>query len=229
MKDFAQYKLASLAPNQSSFMCAVCFSLVGCSKYEQQAETIDVAYHLHGLWARNAAQVWAVGDDGDFSIRRTGEHWAKNWNRSGTDFIYGSDSQLWIVGAAGTILHSKDDGEHWEPQKSETRLQLSSVYAGASQLWIVGDNGTILQSADGGQNWQPKTSGTESDLSSVYASGSQLWTVGENGIVLHSTDGGQQLAQTMEETVSLRAHVGGRLAGLGRGRFGQHPALGRRR
>ena len=123
-------KLASLA-NQVRLMCVICFSLAGCSKYEQQAETIDVPYHLHGLWARNAAQVWVVGDDGDILHSTDGdEHWQQQ--KSGTEAelisIYGSDSQLWIVGAAaGTILHSKDDGEHWQPQKSGTRLQLSSV------------------------------------------------------------------------------------------------------
>jgi photosystem II stability/assembly factor-like uncharacterized protein len=96
LKNFAQYKLASFA-NQVRLICVVCFSLVGCSKYDQQPETIDVAYHLHGLWARNAAQVWVVGD-------------------------------------AGEILHSTDGGEHWQPQKSGARHQLSSVCASASGL-----------------------------------------------------------------------------------------------
>src|SRR5271166_4690549 len=134
-------------------MCVVCFSLAGCSKYEQQAETMDVAYHLHGLWARNAAQIWVVGDAGNI-LHSTdgGEHWQQQ--KSGTEAelisIYGSDSQLWIVGAAGTILHSTDDGEHWQLQTSGITLQLSSVCASASQLWIVGDKGIVLHSADGG-------------------------------------------------------------------------------
>jgi hypothetical protein len=98
LKNFARYKPDSLA-NQVRLMCVVCFLLIGCSKYEQQAETIDVAYHLHGLWARNAAQVWVVGDAGDI-LHSTdgGEHWQQQ--KSGTQAqlisIYGSDSQLWI-------------------------------------------------------------------------------------------------------------------------------------
>jgi photosystem II stability/assembly factor-like uncharacterized protein len=103
LKNFAQYKLASLA-TQVSLMCVVWFSLAGCSKYDQQQpDTTDlVYYHLHGLWARNAAQVWAVGDDGNI-LHSTdgGEHWQQQ--KSGTEAelisIYGSDSQLWIVGA----------------------------------------------------------------------------------------------------------------------------------
>src|SRR6266481_5635461 len=83
-------------------MCVVWLSLAGCSKYEQkEPETTGVAHHLHGLFARNAAQVWVVGDDGD--IRHStdgGEHWQRQ--ESGTEAqlisIYGSDSQLWIVG-----------------------------------------------------------------------------------------------------------------------------------
>ena len=112
-------------------MCLVWFSLAGCSKYEQQPETTDLAYHhLHGLWARNAAQVWVVGDDGDI-LHSTdgGEHWQQQ--KSGTEAelisVYGSDSQLWIVGAAGTILHSTDDGEHWQPQTSAAAITLSST------------------------------------------------------------------------------------------------------
>ena len=95
MKSFAQYKLASLA-NEVCLMCVVWFSLAGCSKYDQQQPVAtDLAYyHLHGLWARNAAQVWAVGDDGDI-LHSTdgGEHWQKQ--KSGTEAelvsIYGSD------------------------------------------------------------------------------------------------------------------------------------------
>jgi photosystem II stability/assembly factor-like uncharacterized protein len=101
LKNFAQYKWGNWA-NKAFLICVVCFSLAGCSKYKQQPETIEVAYHLHGLWARNAAQVWVVGDDGDI-LHSTdgGEHWQQQ--KSGTEAelisIYGSDSQLWIVGA----------------------------------------------------------------------------------------------------------------------------------
>jgi len=85
LKSFAQDKLASLA-NQVCLMCVVWLLLAGCSKYDQQQPvTSDLAYyHLHGLWARNAAQVWVVGDDGTI-LHSTdgGEHWQQQ--KSGTE------------------------------------------------------------------------------------------------------------------------------------------------
>ena len=159
MKNFAQLKLHSLA-NQVCLMCVVCFSLAGCSKYEQQPVAIDVAYHLHGVWARDAAQVWVVGDAGEI-LRSTdgGEHWQQQ--RSGTEAelisIHGSDSQLWIVGAAGTILHSTDGGEHWQLQTRSVTHHLLAVCCVGSELWTVGYGGVILHSTDGGRIWRRQT------------------------------------------------------------------------
>ena len=98
LRNFVKYKLASFG-NQVCFVCVVWFSLAGCSKHEQQEpETTDLAYyHLHGLWACNAAQVSVVGDDGDI-LHPTdgGEHWQqqKNGTKAELISIYGSDSHL---------------------------------------------------------------------------------------------------------------------------------------
>ena len=158
MKSFAQYKLASLA-NEVCLMCVVWFSLAGCSKYDQQQPVAtDLAYyHLHGLWARNAAQVWIVGDDGDI-LHSTdgGERW--QLQTSGTTqtltAICGDGAQLCTVGTDFTILYSADGGLNWQPQTRAAAPHLLAVCSVGSQLWTVGYDGVILHSADGGRTWQ---------------------------------------------------------------------------
>jgi photosystem II stability/assembly factor-like uncharacterized protein len=145
-------------------MCVVWFSLAGCSKHEQQEpETTDLAYyHLHGLWARNAAQVWVVGDDGDI-LHSTdgGEHWQSQTSGRTIQLssVYASASQLglrvWAVGESGTVLHSVDGGERWQSQMSGTTQTLTAICGDGAQLWTVGTDFTILYSGDDGLNWQP--------------------------------------------------------------------------
>ena len=184
MRYFARDKLAGWA-NQAFLISVVCFSLAGCTKHEQ-AESFDVTDRLQGLWARDAAQVWAVGEEGSILHSADGgEHWRSQKSGAVEQLfsIWGSNSQLWAVGATGAILHSADGGDRWQPQKSGTDRQLASVYAIGLQVWAVGERGTILYSVNGGKDWQSKTSGTKRQLYSIYATGSQVWAVGDDGTV----------------------------------------------
>ncbi len=61
---------------------------------------------------------------------------------TGIDFV---DENGWLVGANGTIWHTKNGGEEWEEQKSNTENPLLSVYAiDSKNVWAVGFGGAIL-------------------------------------------------------------------------------------
>jgi photosystem II stability/assembly factor-like uncharacterized protein len=101
----------------------------------------------------------------------------------------------WAVGDNGTILHTADGGQTWQPQTNETPNDFNSIYGirGGRTLWAVGDNGAILHTTNGGQIWQSQTNADRHSLLSIYGSGDgrTLWAVGDKGTILHTTDGGQ--------------------------------------
>ena len=165
--------------SQALLLFAALFSLVSCSRHHQ-ADAFETTDRLYGLWARDGALVWAVGEEGSILHSKDGgQHW--ELQKSGTESrlvsIFGNGLELWTVGADGTILHSTDGGEHWKPQKSGIERHLFSVYAVAPQVWAVGERGIILHSTNGGQDWKTELSGIRGQLSSIYATGPMVWTV----------------------------------------------------
>ena len=63
-----------------------------------------------------------------------------------------------IVGEAGAVHYSDDDGQNWTAGNSGVAVGLNAVTYTGSNRWVaVGDSGTVLYSDDGGQTW---TSGT---------------------------------------------------------------------
>ena len=99
-----------------------------------------------------------------------------------------SASDVWAVGAAGTILHY--DGTTWSSVSSGTTQNLGSVWGtSASDVWAVGGSGTILHY--NGTTWSSGSSGTAQALFGVWGtSASDVWVVGQpaqgsNGTILH--------------------------------------------
>jgi hypothetical protein len=115
---------------------------------------------------------------------------ADNWSSvsSGTtavlSSVWGSGaSDVWAVGAPGTILHW--NGGAWSSVSSGTTAVLSSVWgSGASDVWAVGGSGTILHW--NGSAWSIVSSGTTTFLYSVWGSeAGDVWAVGGSGTILH--------------------------------------------
>jgi len=70
--------------------------------------------------------------------------------------VHGVGKQYWVVGRPGSVvLHSADDGAHWEVQRTGQPLPLDGVFF-ADELhgWAVGELGSILATTDGGKSWK---------------------------------------------------------------------------
>ena len=91
-------------------------------------------------------------------------------------------SDVWAVGAAGTIVHY--DGA-WSTDTSPTTQHLRSVWADTEgRAFAVGAAGTILQRSGG--DWALAGSLRPGDLWGVWASASNdAWAVGDDGLILH--------------------------------------------
>lgn len=61
----------------------------------------------------------------------------------------------WVVGYAGSILHTTDGGNNWIKQNSGTAYNLYSVsFCDNQNGWATGSGGTILKTTNGGNNWE---------------------------------------------------------------------------
>ena len=94
-----------------------------------------------------------------------------------------SASDLWIVGAQGTLL--RWNGMAWSVLAKGSMNDLHGVWGSSStDVWAVGDGGTILHW--NGSAWAQVASPTPIALYAVWGSGpSDVWTVGEGGTILN--------------------------------------------
>ncbi|MDZ4405261.1 Calx-beta domain-containing protein [Prosthecobacter sp.] len=140
--------------------------------------------NLRAIWAADAANLWAVGDNGTI-LKGDGTSWTAQ--TSGTTqhlrAVWGtSATNLWAVGDGGVIL--KGDGTSWAAQTSGTTNALRGIWGSSgTNVFAVGDGGTIVRSTNG-TSWAASTSGTTNQLRAVHGSGvSNVWAVGAAGTI----------------------------------------------
>ena len=109
--------------------------------------------------------------------------------------VHGAGKHYWVVGRPGSVvLHSADDGAHWEVQHTGQPLPLNGVFFADEQHgWAVGELGSILATADGGKSWKLQRRGgqrTAALFVHARAAGTPLDTVallgGQEGYVTGS-------------------------------------------
>jgi MYXO-CTERM domain-containing protein len=93
-----------------------------------------------------------------------------------------SDSDLWIVGDKGTIVHF--DGRAWSDSNSGTTEDLTGIYGTApNDIWVSTQQGSVLHWD--GATWQVAVHMAQTTLLSIWASGpTDVWAVG-----IATTDG----------------------------------------
>ncbi len=68
-----------------------------------------------------------------------------------TGLVFVDEKRGWAVGEAGTIVSTKDGGEHWVTHVRDTGVNFMAVdFVDAERGWVVGDDLSILATADGG-------------------------------------------------------------------------------
>jgi hypothetical protein len=73
-----------------------------------------------------------------------------------------SDTEGWVCGRFGTILHTVDGGENWEDHSYPLNATLFDLmFTSGQRGCVVGDSGTIIFTEDGGETWDLRTPAVE--------------------------------------------------------------------
>lgn len=121
---------------------------------------------------------------------------------SNLNYIYFTNNNLWLVGSAGAILYSTNQGFNWSSQNSGTNNELRSIYDFGNKF-ICGAGGMILKSTNNGTSWFSLTSGTGQTLNGISRlSFMSLFVVGNSGTILISTNMGSSW-QTVSSGTSV--------------------------
>jgi len=161
--------------------------------------------NLRAIWAADATNLWAVGDNGTI-LKGDGTNWTAQTSGTTEHFrsVWGSSAtSVWAVGDAGTILFF--NGTSWAAQTSGTTNALRGVWGSSgTNIFAVGDGGIILRSTNG-TSWTAQTSGISTRLRAVHGSGaSNVWAVGDSGVI-RFWNGTVWGAQTSGVTTQLNA------------------------
>ena len=102
----------------------------------------------------------------------------------------------WVAGEFGVILHTRDGGRTWTPQRGDSKLsQLCAViFRDEHKGWAVGQRGTLVWTNDGGQHWYPSKIGTDRDLYAVALEDKHIVAVGDH-VSLVTENGGSTWAR----------------------------------
>ena len=111
-----------------------------------------------------------------------------------------------VVGEAGRIITSRDQGATWQVVKAPYNGSYFGVLAKSPDDWLIfGLEGKMLETADAGATWQPIETGQSSGLTSVgQLNDGRLVAVGLNGTILvEDQPHGRFLPRTLKTPTAL--------------------------
>lgn len=178
----------------------------GGANWVKQFEDLAREAPLLDVWFKDASTGFAVGAYGLLlTTLDGGQHWEDVSDRLDNEDQYHlngitevAGSGLFVVGEAGAMFRSADEGESWEKLEGPYQGSLFGVI-GTGQpgtLLVYGLRGNLYRSTDFGDTWQPielkATRGPlEFGLSNATMLGDgSLVLVGNGGSVMRSTDDG---------------------------------------
>ncbi|MDP2123276.1 MAG: YCF48-related protein [Parvibaculum sp.] len=150
----------------------------------------------------------AAKGDRRFVVGQSGQVFrsiARGWTslESGTDerlfaVALGARRTVVAVGAFGTILVSRDDGESWSPVKLDWLAILGddlephfyAVHIDGNTVTVGGEFGLLLRSHDQGATWTVVHKGDASIFDFTFNDRGRGLAIGQNGLVLRTDDNG---------------------------------------
>ena len=179
----------------------------GGKSWDKQASGVNGALMQVFFLDRNKG--FAVGADGTILSTHNG---GLSWNVNAMDWLsilpaaliergiitinlydvfFSDESSGWIVGDAGTILHTSDGGKQWSISKIGPFPALFSIFfKNKREGWAVGQDGYFLITGDGGKSWKTGSLETKENLYRIFMRGDYGVIVGDHGIMMKTNDGG---------------------------------------
>jgi hypothetical protein len=144
------------------------------------------------VWGTSTQQLWAATDGTDSVQTWDGVQFEGTSTRGVPDkrfnHVWGtSQSNVWAVGAAGTIVHW--DGAAWTVANTPITSDLTWVSGtGPQDVWAIGPYSILHWN---GTAWQVVPGGDNAGLNAIWpASSSEVWAVGARGQILHGSPAG---------------------------------------
>lgn len=182
----------------------------GGKSWNKQFEDLKREAPLLDVWFKDLDNGLAIGAYGLLlSTVDGGRHWEDVSDRLDNEDQYHlngitqvKDAGLFIVGEAGSMFRSRDEGQNWEKIAGPYQGSLFGVIGTAqpSTLLAYGLRGNLFRSSDFGDSWQPiELKGARGPLEFGLASATlladdSLVLVGNGGSVMRSTDDGETFA-----------------------------------
>jgi len=161
------------------------------------------------VWFANENSGFVVGAYGlIFRTQDGGESWtdlsprldnAQKFHLNAITDIAGG--AMVIVGEAGQIHVSVDNGESWERRESPYPGSLFGVTGtgDVNEILAFGLRGTLLHSTDLGRSWTTKNTGSTATLNDGVSKDSRIILVGNSGAVLTSGNGGDTFREYLRD------------------------------
>ncbi len=170
---------------------------------------LDVSVDLHAVVATTNTMNYdfvAVGAEG--TVVASGEAGVSVSTVGTADLraISETENSWWVVGDAGTVAVSGDQGQTWIPVTVPTTANLRAIFRTGSQLIIVGDDVVLVQGADGTWNDMAAPSGSWGQLRGLYHHADRLYAVGLGGVIWSTAD---PLGEWIAETSGTQADLFG--------------------
>lgn len=166
--------------------------------YQQRAEKLASRYgendeHVRRA-RRQAEQLTTDGPD-------------KPW----LDMNIDAAGRLWLVGAYGVVLHSRD-GSVWEPWSAKLDnpkdLHLYAIKSQGDEVFIAGEQGLLLRSTDSGQSFQRLASPYKGSLFVLELHDNEIIVGGLRGFAFRSADHGSHFEPiTLPAPISITASL----------------------
>jgi len=112
-----------------------------------------------------------------------------------TSIVFISQTNGWITGSGGTILHTADGGTTWDFQETGVNETLNAVhFTDDGNGWACGEKGTILSTANNGKTWRRRRNPGRAKVqwhSVFFLTSAKGWLCGTGGEILYTQDSGR--------------------------------------